>query len=127
MVLKNLSFGSVIAQFKRLLMRFPVVLAITIVGTVSFIFLVNYNDSSWTRESLIRILQLCILALPWVMFATLMAEKYRRKPGVRLLIQLGAAIIASMYYFLLPDSFQGMSPEPMRLALLTIVGVILVI
>lgn len=91
--------------FVSVLKRFPLVMAISLVGSVAFMLLieVEYSDtnSEWLRELHTRIILSSILGLTLLLSVALFAEQQKFSQLKTWLVNLAAIIILVALYFLL--------------------------
>ncbi len=110
------AFGTYI---RRLIVRFPIILAITVITTVCFIRTALSNGENY------RLVFAAALAFPWTIFAALLAERFEWRRLYSLFVQLGTALLAVSYYFLFPSDVTVATPIAfIRWGILVVIGCI---
>lgn len=107
-------------EIRSIVSRFPIVVVVTIIGTVAACMNFNqYNTfDSATLKMLEKIILLAALAFPLVTLATLVLERYAHKE--RISVQIVVAVLVGLVYLTLDTSLSA--NDSARLAALIIVS-----
>lgn len=128
--LKWLSVQNIWENIQELLLRFPVVAAVTVIGTASAYILVDRQQKIHTEDTLdhilTKILLMCILGIPLLTGLVLLYEKFQWKKHFYWVLQAVGVVLLGIYYFVLPENPSDFSMvQGTRLLIFNIVAYLL--
>lgn len=92
-------FSAIENSFKR----FPIVFIISIIGTATYMYLIESTFSYEENQFAIKLWLLCLVALPLFLSTNLYAESAKIKDFQKYQIQMIAGLILFLHWFLLPE------------------------
>lgn len=99
------SLQQLLTGFVFVIKRFPLVMGVSLIGTIAFMLLIevgyDHTNGEWLRELYTRIILTSILGLTFLLSVSLFAEQQQFSNAKSWLLQLGSVAIVTVLYFLL--------------------------